>query len=94
MIAGIEIPSQDASVQALAERMVQEAFQMYEDLVPGTMDPVGVFGIAVVKRQVFPAPARPDPRQSYLLDNSQIYESTTPNHSVAIEVIVTRAQPG
>jgi hypothetical protein len=87
MIAAVEVATQDTAMQAPAERMIDDAVAVHEDLVSGAMDPVGVFGIAIVESHILPASERAATRQPDMLDDAEIDQGAAPDHAVAIDAV-------
>ena len=94
MIGGVEITTQDATMQTATDRMIDDAVAMYENFVSRAMDPIGVFGITIVEGQVLPAAEGASSRQAHAIDNGEIDKSAAPDDAVTIDMILIRTEPG
>ena len=83
MICGVQIPTQYAAMQSTADRMIDDAVAVYQDPVASAADPVGIFDVTIIQRQILPASAASRARQSHAVDNGEIYQSAAPDDAVA-----------
>src|SRR4051812_35145489 len=74
--------------------MVDDTVAVHEDFVSGTMDPVGIFRVAIIQGQILPTAAHTGPRQPDPIDNAEIDQSTAPNNTVAINVVLIFLEAG
>jgi len=94
VVGGVEITTQDATMQTATDRMIDDAIAMHENFVSRAMDPIGVFGITIVEGQVLPAAEGASSRQAHPIDDGEIDQSAAPDDTVAINMGLIRPEPG
>jgi len=92
MVGRVDLESKNSPTQRVAHSMLDDTVAMRKHFVSDLPNTVCIFHVAIVHRQVLPASALADPRQTGRRHDRDVDQGAAPHHRVAVDRLI-RSNP-